>query len=248
MALFKKSKKAHSDDSQDMLRILNDDTPFAIVEAFKSLNTNILYLPIEDKCKKICVTSSYSGEGKTYVSLNLAIALADNTDGKKVLLIDMDMRKPRIARLTYDFCNVEKGVAGLSEYLAGIKDTPNFVKSQKDNLYVLFSGATSSNPPGLINSSRMDKLLSIASEEFDYVIIDTPPVGIITDALLLASKINGYIIAQRANYSDVRSLSETVNSIKSVHGEIFGVVLSALDPKRGSIKGGYKYKNYSSYS
>lgn len=245
--LFRK-RKVHSDDSEDIRRILNGDTPFAIVEAFKSLNTNILYLPIEDKCKKICVTSSYSGEGKTYVSLNLAISLADNTDGKRVLLIDMDMRKPRVGRLLYDFCNVKKNVDGLSEFLASISDIPNFVKSQNDNLYVLFSGATSSNPSGLINSKRMDTLLELASKEFDYIIIDTPPVGIITDALLLASKINGYLITQRANYSDVRSLSETVNAINNVHGQIFGIVLSAVDPKKGKGAYSYKYSSYSSYT
>jgi capsular exopolysaccharide synthesis family protein len=248
MALFKK-KKPHSDDSEDVCRILNCDTPFAIVEAFKALTTNVLYLPIEDKSKKICVTSSFSGEGKTYVSLNLAISLAENADAKKVLLIDADMRKPRVARLLYDFCNVKNKVNGLSVYLASISDEPNFIKSKNDNLFVLFSGATTSNPSGLINSSRMDKLLKIASEQFDYIIIDSPPVGVVVDALQLASKIDGYLIAQRANYSDVRSLADTVEQINNVHGEIFGIVISATDPKNSKGKGNYRYSyNYQTYN
>lgn len=244
--LFNK-KNAHSEDSEDICRILGEETPFAISEAFKALSTNILYLPIEDKCKKICVTSSYAGEGKTYVSLNLAISLAENNDNKKVLLIDMDMRKPRIGRLLYDFCKPEKNVSGLSEYLASIDKTPNLFKTKNENLYVLFSGATTSNPSGLINSKRMGELLRSVAEEFDYVIIDTPPVGVVVDALLLASKIDGYLIAQRADYSDIRSLSDTVEAINNVHGQLFGVVLSAVDPKKSKRSIAYKYSSYSNY-
>ena len=193
--------------------------------------------------KTICFANNKGGSGKSTTCANVGYALS--TLGKKVLLIDMDMRKPRVGRLLYDFCNVKKSVSGLSEYLASIDTEPNFTKSENDNLYVLFSGATNSNPSGLISSKRMDQLISIASEKFDYIIVDSPPVGIVVDALLLASKINGYLIAQRANYSDVRSLSETAEAIKNVHGEIFGVVLSAVDPKRGK---GMRQYNYSSYT
>jgi capsular exopolysaccharide synthesis family protein len=240
-----KKKVPHSDDGEDRLRILNPDTPFAIIEAFKTLNTNILYLPIEDKCKKICVTSSVAGEGKTYVSVNLAISLADNNDGAKVLLIDLDMRNPRAKRLTKLLYEKTNEVDGASEFLAGISKEPNFVKSKIENLYFMFSGANSVNPLGLIGSSRMKKLMEIASNEFDYIIIDTPPVGVVTDALRLSSCVNGYIVVARADYSDINSLNEAIESIAKVDGKTFGVVLSSvkLKAKTGAYSYTYSYQN-----
>ena len=89
----------HSDIEIDVQRIISDTTPFAIVEAYRSLYTNILYLPIEDKCKKIVITSAFPGEGKTSVSVNLAYTIAINSPESKVLIIDGDMRSPRVNRL-----------------------------------------------------------------------------------------------------------------------------------------------------
>ena len=83
----------------DSMRILDDSTPFTIKEAFRTLYTNILYLPIEDKTKKIAITSAFPGEGKTYTSTNLAITIAQNSDNRRVLLIDMDMRKSSISKI-----------------------------------------------------------------------------------------------------------------------------------------------------
>ena len=242
MALFKK-RIPHSDDSDDVLRILNEDTPFAIKEAFGTLRTNMLYLPIEGKCRKICVTSAFSGEGKTYVSVNLAISFADNMDGKKVLLIDTDMRKPRVKRLLRHQLQQSDDKSGLSEYLAGITDKPNYLKTSNENLFVLSSGTSNANPSGLINSSRTKKLFEDASEKFDYIIIDSPPVGIVTDPLIISSIISGYLIVTRADYSDVRSLSEVVNNIERVDGNILGIVLSETDPKKSKVNP--KYNNYS---
>ena len=92
-------RRAHDNSTADSLRVINESTPFAVKEAFNSLATNVIYLPITDKCKKIAVTSSVSGEGKTYISINLSLVLAKNLTDKKVLLIDMDLRSPRIAKL-----------------------------------------------------------------------------------------------------------------------------------------------------
>ena len=102
MSLF--SKKAHSNDKVDELRLIDENTPFAITEAFRALYTKILYLPIEDKCRKIALTSAFSGEGKTYISINLAITLAKSSENKRVLLVDADMRKPRVARILSKYC------------------------------------------------------------------------------------------------------------------------------------------------
>ena len=242
--LFKKNR-AHSNDKIDALRLIDENTPFAINEAFRALYTKVLYLPIEDKCRKIAVTSAFSGEGKTYISINLSTTLAKNSQNKKVLLVDCDMRKPRVARILSKYYNEEAEKGGLSEYLAGIHETPNIISTDIPNLHILFSGAESSNSIGLMNSKRMSDLLDRCSETFDYIILDTPPVNVVSDAVLLADKINGYVMAARADYSNINSLSEAIQIIKNVGGEVFGVVLSSINPKN---KGGaYKTYNNSGY-
>ena len=236
--MFKRKKPTHSLVKEDIFRIIDKDTPFAISESFRMLYTNVLYLPLADNCRKIVITSPVSGEGKTYISINLAITLAMNSN-KKVLLIDMDMRVPRVRKL------MESKVLGdpshgLSEYLAGIDSEANILTSSYDNLDLLFSGKESSNPIGLINSKKMSTLFDEISEKYDYVIVDTPPVNIVTDALLLLDKVNGYIISARTNYSNINSLTSAVETIKNVGGEVFGVVLTEVNSKNfGKTK--YKY-------
>ncbi len=236
--MFKRKKPTHSLVKEDVFRIIDKDTPFAISESFRMLYTNVLYLPIADNCRKIVITSPVSGEGKTYISINLAITLATNSN-KKVLLIDMDMRVPRIKKLMDT--KIDGDIArGLSEYLAGIDSEANILKSNYDNLDILFSGKESSNPIGLINSKKMSTLFDEISQKYDYVIIDTPPVNIVTDALLLLDKVNGYILSARTNYSNINALTSAVETIKNVGGEVFGVVLTEVNSKNfGKTK--YKY-------
>ena len=239
MFRLRKRKVAHSLVKEDVQRILNEDTPFAISESFRMLHTNVLYLPIEDKCKKIAITSPISGEGKSYISVNLSITLATNSN-KKILLIDMDMRVPRTRKLLRDRLLDPEQANGLSEYLAGIDESPCISKTNIDNFDVLLSGMETSNPIGLINSSRMNSLINQLSEKYDYIIFDTPPTNIVTDALLILDKVNGYILTSRANYSNVNVLNATIESIKSVGGEVFGVVLTGANSKNYS-KSKYRY-------
>ena len=225
--MFKKKKISRSLAKDDISRIISDKTPFAISESFRALQTNVLYLPIADKCRKIAVTSSVASEGKTYVSINLAITLASNSN-KKVLLLDMDMRMTRVKALLQYRMPEAKNANGLSEYLVGIDNEPNIMTSHIENLDILFSGKKNSNPVGLINSEKMATLFETLSEKYDYIIIDTPPVNMVTDALLILDKVNGYILSARANYSTINSLVSATNTIKNVGGEIFGVVLTSV--------------------
>lgn len=233
--------KRHSEVSVDVQRILADDTPFAVKEAYRTLYTNVIYLPIEDKCKKLVITSAFPGEGKTSISINLAYSIAMNSPESKVLIVDADMRSPRVTELL----NIHEKLHGLSEYLAGIDKQPNFVPIIiHPNLSLLAAGAKNINSPGLISSSRMDDIVKIFDETFDYVIFDTPPVNIVSDAMLLSDKVNGYIIATRADYSDINSLSEAIDNLRSADGIIHGVVLCSYNAKTG----GYgKYGKYGKY-
>lgn len=245
MSFFGK-KVVHDNDVNDSLRIVSEDSPFAIKEAYKTLYTNILYLNIEDKCKKIAMTSAVSGEGKTVASTNLAVTLAQNSTDCKVLLIDTDMRQPRVSALL----GIDKDTHGLSEYLAGIDETPNLIFVPDKKLTVLTSGANNVNPTKLIGSKRMANLIRSLEEQFDYIIIDTPPVNIVSDAILLHENVNGYVIVTRSDYSDVKSVGEAVSRLEQINAEIFGIVLTSVKlktmgySKHGGRYSASKYGNY----
>lgn len=238
---FLRKNAAHATDAEDSARIINADTPFAVREAYRALCTNILYIPIEGKCKKIAVTSAFPGEGKTFVSINLAITLASSAEQRRVLVIDADMRKSRVMRLLKT--NKYKHTSGLSEFLAGIDKTPGIISTEYENLDVLPSGAEAANPAGLLNSGRMKALLEYVEERYDYVIFDTPPLNVVSDALLLNDSVDGYLMATRADYSDVNNLSQALDSLKQIEADVFGVVLSSVDIKKSR---GY-YHSYNKY-
>ena len=188
--LFNKTRKiqAHDTIENDAKRVINENTSFAVREAYRSLCSNVIYLPIEDKCKKICVTSAFSGEGKTSVSINFALTLAEYSSEYKILLIDCDMRKPRISQLLPD---VDMGNTGLSEYLLGIDAEPNILELPNSNLSVFPAGGESMNPVGLLNSNKMKTMIKEFEEKYDYIIFDTPPGNLVSDAIILKELING---------------------------------------------------------
>ena len=239
MKLFSKKRKAASEVTPANLMLLNDNMPFAIREAYKSLYTNVLYLTIEDKCKKIAVTSAVSGECKSTVAVNLAISLSHNSEDKRILLIDTDMRDPDVAKIF----GIDLNAPGLSEYLAGIDEKPNFVEYPDIGLTVLTAGGSNVNPTRLMGSKRMEELLKYCDEVYDYVIIDTPPLNVVTDAVLLNGHINGYIISTKADYSNVNAVNKCLETLDRVGAEVFGVVLSSLKLKSATKHYG-KYGKY----
>ena len=216
--------KRKQQDKVEESHIINSKTPFAIREAYKTLFTNVRYLNIEDKCKKIVVTSAFPGEGKTTLSCNLALTLANNLEDKRVLLIDSDMRRPRVSHNL----GINTKSRGLSEYLAGLDEDPHFEYAPDGKLVVLPAGGSNVNPTKLISSERMQKLIDACSNEFDYIIIDTPPVTVVADAVLYNSYVNGYIIASRSEYSMVPRTQECIDALEQVGAEIYGIVLSDL--------------------
>lgn len=240
---FFQRKKSHDGETLDSMRILDDSTPFTIKEAFRTLYMNILYLPIEDKTKKIAITSAFPGEGKTYTSTNLAITISQNSDNRRVLLIDMDMRKSSISKILDKHVKDADCKAGLSEYLTGITDEPNIIQTNFRNLFVLFAGADCVNPAGLITSKKFENFLKDCESKYDYIIIDTPPVMLVSDAALLVGKVNGFLLSARQGRSTTRALSDAYNSLVNVGAQIFGVVFTDEN-----IKTRKRYSNYNNYS
>ncbi len=231
-------------------RILSDKTPFGISESFKALRTNISYsAAVSDKALVLAITSDFSGAGKSIVSANVALAFAQF--GKRVLLVEADMRAPNMKNI---FANGKKNV-GLSELLSG-----NITEGESpisdvghENISVVFSGRISPNPSELLGGARMKSAVEEWKSEFDVIIIDTPPVVEVTDASVIASCVDGYILVVRSEYSDINAVSDTINILNRVQGNIFGFILNDVNPKNslgaGSYVGGKygKYRKYSAY-
>ncbi len=172
--------------------LLNDKTPFAVREAYNSLRTNLVYSFSGKKCKTILVTSAAEHEGKTSTSINLAKSLSES--GYRVLLIDGDLRRASISHALKIRNN-----PGLSDYLAGLCEPKELIDPIDEHFSVITAGTIPPNPNALLSSSEMTKLLSAVNRMFDYVIIDAPPVGPVSDPVILARLCIGYVIVVRSN-------------------------------------------------
>ena len=220
-------------------RLLQPNSSFAAVEAYKAARTNLLFSKAGDGCRTIAFTSSFSSEGKTLTCANLAKTIAQN--GQKVLLIDADMRRPMVSHLF----QTPKGY-GLSEYLAGIAtfgqdgETPGSLLIEKEsNFYILPSGQIPPNSAELLASQRMEVLLGELSALFDYVLIDTPPVLVVTDALVLSKMISGYVLLVQAGNTPLKELQTTVQRLERVGANILGFILNDANARGGTYKRHY---------
>ena len=202
----------------------NNGSP-ELQEAYNNLSSNVIHLPIDDKCKKIAITSSIYGEGKTSLSINLSISLAQNLIDKKILLVDADMHCPHIKKFISSVAVVEEGTE-LSFFLSGTEKNFSFGKSHIKNLDIVFSEVAQITPTGLINSSRMNEFISLCEEKYDYIIIDTPPANYFADAASFVNIVNGYIISTKSRTSKIPMISSTADALTSVGATILGVVLT----------------------
>ena len=241
MAMFHKNNQEQ--DSALSFRnqrrnILSENSSFIVKEAYKSLRTNISFSQSSEGCRKVCITSGMPGEGKSITTLNVAISFAES--GQRVLLIDADLRRPTIARLL-----LENGSVGLSNILAGMCKVEDAIHANcYPNLDVICSGSVPPNPSELLSSPRMDKLIETMSAKYDYIFIDTPPVNVVTDACVIAARMDGTLIVARRNHSDRESVSRCVNQMKIAGGKILGFVLNGANLERRTKYSKNRYKAY----
>ena len=192
-------------DKADSLVVI-DNPKSVISESFRSLRTNIQYLASDKKNKVITVTSSVGSEGKTFCTSNLSLILA--SAGYKTVLIGADLRKPK----THHNFNIEN-IKGLSSYLINQSSISEILNSTKnENLKVITSGPIPPNPSELLNSERMKELITELKKDFEYIVIDTPPAGLVTDSVITMkfSDINLYVV--RHNYTK-RSMLNIINNL-----------------------------------
>lgn len=240
MKLFNGKKPQEETLDEKRAKIDLAKTNFAVREAYKALRTNVMFsLPKKD-CRRIIVTSAVAGDGKSTNAINLAITLAET--GTKVLLVDCDLRRPNVA----NFMNIA-GKKGLSNVLTGYCSFDEaVVKGVEPNLDILPSGEVPPNPTELLGSSAFSELLDSAAEKYEYIILDTSPVNLVTDTVLLSKLVDGIIIVVRANRTEKDSVNDAVNSLRLVDAKILGFIFNAAE---ADGKGGFgKYGKYGSYS
>ncbi|MBO4453149.1 MAG: CpsD/CapB family tyrosine-protein kinase [Clostridia bacterium] len=212
---------------------------FAVQEAYKAIRTNIILSVVKDGCKKLVVTSSVPHEGKTTTALNLAISLAQAF--KKVLLIDGDLRKSKIHRAFG--ISPDPGLTNVISGLADIKDAIQATKYQ--NLYCITSGITAPNPAEMLAGERMQAIVEGLEEHFDYIIFDTPPVNVVSDALPLIKMSDGVILIVRAGVTVYTDFEAALSSLEFIGAHIVGVIVNGDD---GSDEGTYgQYGKYGKY-
>lgn len=211
-------------------------------ESFRALRTRIQFSrPDKENLKTIVVTSPAPQEGKTFVTVNLAGSFAQSE--KKVLLVDCDLRKPRVHRIF----EAQKD-PGLIDYLVGEKTFDEIVhKSTLKNLYYITSGTIPPNPSEMLDSLQMDEFLKLVRDKFDYVIIDSPPIIAVTDAEILTKKVDGTILVVSSEITEHRMMERANQLIQHDNATLIGIVLNGFDTN-SAYGTYYKYKYYYYYS
>ncbi|ELC8443075.1 CpsD/CapB family tyrosine-protein kinase [Clostridium perfringens] len=199
-------------------------------ESYRVLRTSLEYLSVDKDLKTIVVTSSEAGEGKSTVSGNLASILAQNN--KKVIIIDCDLRKPTIHKRL----EISNSV-GLTEFIVGIKGLNDVIQKINDNFFAITSGNIPPNPSEILSSKGMEKLLNDLSISFDYIILDTPPLNLVTDAQVLAGKCDGTILVVKVEATSKDEVTKAYKELKKVNANILGSVLNGIKKSERSYYG-----------
>ena len=211
----------------------------ANVESFKGLRTSVLLSSPEKPPKNILVTSMMPGEGKTTIAANLAVTIAQA--GQRVLLIDGDMRKPKLHKIF----KLESGLGGLSTYLAGAASSEEiFQHGPLASLSIISSGPLPPNPSELLTSARLKALLNEVRDKYDTIIFDSAPIISVTDSLIISRAVDGVIVVTRAAATTYDVVQKGLKSLKDVNSNILGMVVNGFDAKKYRYYYGKEYSQY----
>lgn len=237
-----KSKLQRKYNVPDTQLPLHKNLGFAAMEQYKLLRTNLSFvLPEDVKCPVIGVTSSGRGDGKSTTSVNLSYVLAEAK--KRVLLIDCDLRLPSIAK--------KMGIhstPGLTNLLVEYNEESleKYRSKVLENWYIIPSGSLPPNPSELLGSQKMQKLLSALSEQFDYIVLDLPPVSVVSDALAVAKLVTGMILVVRQDYTDKKDLEICVRHLDLSGVNVIGCVIN--DNKDKALGRARRYSGHYHYA
>ncbi len=213
----------------------------SFAESYRALRTSLLLSSAEHAPRTMLITSSHPAEGKTTIVANTAISLAQT--GARVLVLDADMRRPRCHKILS-----AKNDSGLSTYLSRDISVDKVIQAHDiPNLFVMPAGPVPPNPSELLSSAKMHILVSELQNRFDHIIIDSPPVIHVTDALIISPHVDGVVIVVKSNHTPREAIQRAKQALSDVNAKIFGVVLNCIDLNTESYYYNYKYGYYHSY-
>lgn len=215
---------------------VQNKTPFSVVEAYKNIRVHLLSTLNTINGKTVVVSSPYASDGKSTTAVNIAITISHLN--KKVLLIDADSRRSTIHKKLK-----MQNEIGCTDVILGEDELRAVVKPYNNYLDILTAGSAVSNPSELFSSSNFDILLQKACDIYEYVIIDTPPINIVSDTLVIAQKCDGLVLVARAGITTYEAMKSTVDAAKSLNINIIGTVLNGTDSSYNKYYR-YKYNKY----
>lgn len=221
--------------------VVQNDPKSPISEAFRTLRTNIKFSSLDKPIKTLLITSPIPEAGKSSVSINLALTMAQ--DKYKVILVDTDLRKPMIHKILQ-----QDNKTGLTNILVEDKKIKEVMRKMSDvdpNLYFIPSGPIPPNPSELLGSNKMKELLKELQEQADFIIFDSPPVIAVTDALVLATQVDGVVLVLDFGEVSREAAKQTKELLEKVKANILGAVLNKIDmEKEGQYYPYYYYYYY----
>lgn len=237
--MFRKKKNEKSKVFIPDKMLLKDDASFSMQESFKTLRTNVSFSLPGKKNRCIGIVSANRGEGKSTVAVNTAISLAQID--KKVCIVDCDMRIPTVA--------AKLGMEnrpGLSDYLADEDGNARLpiIRNDDFNIDVIPAGTIPPDPTKLIESPQMRELVEALKMVYDYVVVDFPPVTVVSDAAILSSVIDGYLIVTLHESTETSQLDETIRQLNFANANILGFIYNSKPASRKSYKKNSKYYYY----
>ncbi|MGN1051139.1 MAG: CpsD/CapB family tyrosine-protein kinase [Acutalibacteraceae bacterium] len=237
----------HNNDRKKNINISSSEK-FQIRESYNMARANITFTIIKEGCKKVVITSSIAGEGKSTFAVNLAISLAKQ-ENTKVLLIDCDLRKSTIAKI-FGF----DSSPGLTDFITGRSEFSNVLHyTDISNLDVITSGVIPPNPSEILASGVMSDMLDVLSSKYDYIIMDTPPVNVVSDAVYCVKNADGTVLVAKELKTTHTELKKAVSSLKFINAKIIGIVLMGVEEsgktyknkgKKYAYNDGYDYSHY----
>lgn len=235
MLTSQKNGKGKNHEKRELYALDNPKAP--VVEAFRTLRTNLTYAAVDRTFKTLLVTSPTPGDGKSTVTANLAVVMAQT--GKKVLVIDADLRKPVMHHI-FSVNNL-RGLTNILVQGESVSEVAHQVSVS--GLYFVSSGPIPPNPSELLTSKRMAKLLEEVQEDYDIVLVDSPPMIAVTDSAILATRVDGVMMVVKAGVTRIDLVNDAIDQLKKASANFMGVVLNQVRVPSHDYQCYYYYGN-----
>lgn len=238
--------KSENGDPYELLTLKQPRSP--ISEAYRALRTAILFANVDEQIRVILITSPNPGEGKSLTAANLAVVMAQA--GHRVLLVDADLRRPKQQQIfevagNYGLTNLLVGITGTLEATKMVEIFLQInravLKTEQKDLYLLTTGPVPPNPAEVIGSAKMKMLLELLATRFDYVIVDSPPVLVVTDAVILSTRVDSVLLVTSSGITRHNQFKQAIGRLQEVKASLAGVVLNRLAARNGDY---YYHKGY----